>query len=131
MINNFLIINCIGKDDKLGLRINKDFFIHVINKEDNMSENLVSEISEFLLKHKVQINQNFSVIVNQGPGSYSGVRIALSVAKGLEISNKVKLFGFRNTDLKQFNQENIEQLLEAKLIEKKLIKPMYLSYIKI
>ena len=28
MINNFLIINFIGKDDKLGLRINKDFFIH-------------------------------------------------------------------------------------------------------
>ena len=127
MINNFLIINCIGKDDKLGLRINKDFFIHVIKKEDNMSETLVSKILKFLLKHKVKLKQNFSVIVNQGPGSYSGVRIALSVAKGLEISNKVKLFGFRNTDLKQFDLENIEQLLNKKLIEKKLIKPIYLS----
>ena len=127
MINNFLIINCIGKDDKLGLRINKDFFIHVIKKEDNMSETLVSKILKFLLKHKVKLNQNFSVIVNQGPGSYSGVRIALSVAKGLEISNKVKLFGYRNTDLEQFDQKNIEQLLNKKLIEKKLIKPIYLS----
>ena len=127
MINDFLIINCIGKDDKLGLRINKDFFIHVIKKEDNMSETLVSEILKFLLKHKVELNQNFSVIVNQGPGRYSGVRIALSVAKGLEISNKVKLFGFRNTDLKQFDLENIEQLFNKKLIEKKLIKPIYLS----
>ena len=127
MINNFLIINCIGKDDKLGLRINKDFFIHVIKKVDNKSETLVSEILEFLLRHKVELNQNFSVIVNQGPGSYSGVRIALSVAKGLEISNKVKLFGFRNTDLKQFDLENIERLFNKKLIEKKLIKPIYLS----
>ena len=122
-----MIINCIGKDDKLGLRINKDFFIHVLKKEDNKSETLVSEILKFLLKHKVVLNQNFSVIVNQGPGSYSGVRIALSVAKGLEISNKVKLFGFRNTDLKQFDLENIERLLNKKLIEKKLIKPIYLS----
>ena len=127
MINNFLIINCIGKDDKLGLRINKDFFIHPIKKTNNMNITLVSEILEFLNKHKVKLNQNFSVIVNQGPGSYSGVRIALSVAKGLEISNKVKLFGFRNTDLKQFDQENIEQLFSKKLIEKKLIKPIYLS----
>ena len=127
MINNFLIINCIGKDDKLGLRINKDFFIHVIKKEDNMSETLVSKILKFLLKHKVKLNQNFSVIVNQGPGSYSGVRIALSVAKGLQISSKVKLFGFKNTDLKQFDLENIDQLLNKKLIEKKLIKPIYLS----
>ena len=127
MISDFLIINCIGKDDKLGLRINKDFFIHVIKKEDNMSETLVSEILKFLLKHKVVLNQNFSVIVNQGPGRYSGVRIALSVAKCLEISNKVKLFGFRNTDLKQFDLENIERLFNKKLIEKKLIKPIYLS----
>ena len=132
MINNFLIINCIGKDDKLGLRINKDFFIHPIKKTNNMKTNnmnitLVSEILEFLNKHKVKLNQNFSVIVNQGPGSFSGIRIALAVAKGLEISNKVKLFGFQNKDLKQFNQENIEQLLNGKLIEKKLIKPIYLS----
>ena len=127
MINNFLIINFIGQDDKLGLRINKDFFIHVIKKENRMNETLVSEVLEFLLKHKVKIDQNFSVIVNQGPGSFSGVRIALAVAKGLEISNKIKLFGFRNTDLKQFDLENIERLFNKKLIEKKLIKPIYLS----
>ena len=127
MIKNFLIINCIGRDDKLGLRINKDFFIHVIKRKNNTNETLVSEILEFLLKHKVKLNQNFSVIVNQGPGSFSGIRIALAVAKGLEISNKVKLFGFRNADLKQFDRENIEQLLHKKLTEKKLIKPIYLS----
>ena len=127
MINNFLIINFIGKDDKLGLRINKDFFIHVIKKEKNKNKTLVYEIQEFLRKHKIEPNQKFSVIVNQGPGSFSGVRIALAVAKGLEISNKVKLFGFRNTDLKQFDLENIERLFNKKLIEKKLIKPIYLS----
>ena len=92
-----------------------------------MSKILVTEILEFLRLHKVEPNQNFSVIVNQGPGSFSRIRIALAIAKGLEISNKVKLFGYRNTDLKQFNQENIEQLLNGKLIEKKLIKPIYLS----
>ncbi len=127
MINNFLIINCIGHNDKLGLRINKDFFIHDIKKENKMSETLVNEILEFLHKHKVKPDQKFSVIVNQGPGSFSRIRIALAIAKGLQISNKVKLFGFKNTDLRQFDQENIEKLLNRKLIEKKLIKPIYLS----
>ena len=127
MINNFLIISYIGRNDKLGLRINKDFFIHDIKKENKMSDTLVNEILEFLHKHKVKPDQKFSVIVNQGPGSFSRIRIALAIAKGLEISNKVKLFGFKNTDLMQFDQENIEKLLNEKLIEKKLIKPIYLS----
>ena len=127
MINNFLIINFIGKDDKLGLRINKDFFIHVIKKEKNKNKTLVYEILEFLRKHKIKPNQKFSVIVNQGPGSFSGVRIALAIAKGLEISNKVKLFGFRNTDLKQFDLANIELLIGKNLMQNKLIKPIYLS----
>ncbi len=127
MINNFLIINCIGNNDKLGLRINKDFFIHIFDNENKLNLHLVSETLNFLNKHKVQLDESFSVIVNQGPGSFSGVRIALAVAKGLEISKKVKLFGFNNTDLKRFDQENIEKLLNEKLIEKKLIKPIYLS----
>jgi len=127
MINNFLIINCIGKDDKLGLRINKDFFVHIFDNKKKRSDNLVSEIFIFLNKYKAQVNENFSVIVNQGPGSFSGIRIALAAAKGLEISKKVKLYGFKNSDLKQFNQENIEKLFDKKLIEKKLIKPIYFS----
>ena len=126
-INNFLIINCIGEDDKLGLGINKDFFVHnCISKKKN-NENLISEILNFLEKHNVILDQNFSVIVNQGPGSFSGLRISLAIAKGLEISKNVKLFGYNNKDLKTFDQENIEKLLSQNLFEKKLIKPIYLS----
>ncbi len=127
MIDNFLIINCIGKDDKLGLRINKDFFIHKLNNAKNNSDKLVFEIINFLKSHNAKIDNNFSVIVNQGPGSFSGIRISLAVAKGLEISKKVQLYGYNNEDLREFNQENINKLLKSKLSEKKLIKPIYLS----
>ena len=75
----------------------------------------------------MQLDENFTVIVNQGPGSFSSIRISLSVARGLEISKKVKIFGYKNEDLTEFNQENIEKLLINKLIEKNLIKPIYLS----
>ena len=73
------------------------------------------------------MDEKFSVIVNQGPGSFSGVRISLAVAKGLKISKKVKLYGYKNNDLKLFNQVNIENLFKKNLIEKKLIKPIYIS----
>ena len=127
MIDNFLIINCIGKDDKLGLRINKDFFIHNFQSENNKNERLVLEVSNFLNKHNVKLDKTFSIIVNQGPGSFSSTRVSLAVAKGLEISKKVQLYGYNNEDLREFNQENINKLLKSKLLEKKLIKPTYLS----
>jgi len=125
MINNFLIIKCIGNNDKLGLRINKEFFIHELEHGNN--EKLVSTILNVLNSYSVQLDENFTVIVNQGPGSFSSIRISLSVARGLEISKKVKIFGYKNEDLIEFNQENIEKLLINKLIEKNLIKPVYLS----
>ncbi len=113
-------------NDRLVLRINKDFFIHNLNKENN-NEQLVSEIANFLNVHSAQLDERFSVIVNQGPGSFSGIRVSLAVAKGLKIAKKIKLYGFNNRDLRVFNKENIEKLLKKNLVEKNLIKPVYLS----
>ena len=127
MIDNFLIINCIGNNDKLGLRINKDFFVHVFKDEKNNNEKLVSVILHFLNKHHVKLDTKFTIIVNQGPGSYSGIRVSLAVAKGIAISKNTKLYAFKNSDLKVFDKENVEKLLKENLIEKKLIKPIYLS----
>ena len=127
MINNFLIIKCIGDNDKLGLRINKEFFVHPFEKQNNNNEQLVIEIMKFLNSHGVKLDKNFSIIVNQGPGSFSGLRISLAIAKGLKISKEIQLFGYKDKDLKQFDQQNIEKLLKKNLLEKKLIKPIYLS----
>ena len=44
MINNFLIIDCIGVDDKLGLGINKDFFIHKICKKKIITKTCFTNI---------------------------------------------------------------------------------------
>ena len=127
MINDFLIISCIGNNDKLGLRINKDFFIHRFINKKTKNEELLSDLLSFLKSQNVNLDKNFSVIVNQGPGSFSRIRISLAIAKGLEISKKIRLFGFNNEDLKQFDQKNIEELIKKNLTEKKLIKPIYLS----
>ena len=127
MIKDFLIINCTGTNDKIGLKINNNFFIHNFQTKINNNDILVSTLLNLLQKHKVNLNENFTVLVNNGPGSFSTIRVALAVAKGIRISHNVNLFGFLNTDLSQFNLENIEVLINKNLIEKKLIKPLYLS----
>ena len=127
MIKDFLIINCTGKNDKIGLKINNNFFIHDFQTKTQNNEILVRTILNLTNKHKANIDKNFSILINNGPGSFSTIRVALSVAKGIKISNNAKLFGFKNSDLPQFNLENIEVLINKNLIEKKLIKPLYLS----
>ena len=127
MINDFLIINCTGKDDKIGLKINNSFYIHNFQTKSKNNEILVLTILNFLKKHKVNIDSNFSILVNNGPGSFSSIRVALAVAKGIKISKNIQLYGFKNSDLPQFNLINIEILINKNLIEKNLIKPLYLS----
>ena len=127
MIKDCLIISCTGKNDKIGLKINNNFFIHNFQTKIQNNELLVSTILNFTNKHKAKIDKNFSVLVNNGPGSFSSIRIALSIAKGIKISKKVKLFVFKNEDLAQFNLENIEIMINKNLIEKNLIKPLYSS----
>ena len=127
MIKNFLIISCTGKNDKIGLKINNNFFIHDFQTKIKNNEILTATILNLINKYKANIDQNFTVLVNNGPGSFSTIRVALAVAKGIKISKNVQLFGFKDKDLSQFNLENIEVLIDKNLIEKKLIKPLYLS----
>ena len=65
--------------------------------------------------------------MNQGPGSFSGIRTSIAVAKGLSITNKLNLYGFNSYDLKNMNYMNIIFLYKKGHLTKNLIKPLYLS----
>ena len=125
MIKDLIILNCIGKNNKIGLRFNENFYVHELDYKINKNDQLVSNILNLLKKYKV--NNKFSILVNIGPGSFSSIRTSLSVAKGIKISKNINIYGFKNKDLKQFDLANIELLISKDLIENKLIKPIYLS----
>ena len=127
MIKDFVILNCIGKNDKIGMRVKERFYIHELSYKINKNDLLVSSILNLVNKHKANLDNGFSIIVNIGPGSFSSIRASLSVAKGMKFSNNVNLFGFINSNLKQFDLENIELLIRNGLLQNKLIKPIYLS----
>ena len=127
MIKDFIILNCIGKNDKIGLYINRNFYIHKLDYKVNKNDQLVSNILNLVKKYKVNLDNKFSIIVNIGPGSFSSIRTSLSVAKGIKISKNINLYGFKNSDLNQFDLANIELLICKDLIQNKLIKPIYLS----
>ena len=103
------------------------FYVHDFDQKVNKNDHLVSTILNLVKKYKVNINENFSILVNSGPGSFSSISVSLAVAKGIKISKKINLYGFKNSDLGQFNLANIELLIKKNLIQKNLIKPLYIS----
>ena len=94
MIKDFLILNFIGKENKIGLRVNNNFFVHDLDQTFE-NDQLVTSILNLIKKHKVNINNNFSVLINNGPGRFSSLRVSIAVAKGIKISKKIKLFGYK------------------------------------
>jgi tRNA A37 threonylcarbamoyladenosine modification protein TsaB len=123
VIKNFLILNCIGKNDKVGIKIDDKFYIHDFDQKVNKNDQLVLNILNLVKKYKVNFNDDFSILVNNGPGSFSSTRISLTVAKGIKITKKINLYGYKNTDLGRFNLANVELLIKKNLLQKNLIKP--------
>ena len=126
-IKNFLIINFAGKNDSIGLRVSNNFFVKKISDNIRNKTLLVNKIFEFIKEKNVDIDKNFSVIVNVGPGSFSGIRISIAIAKGIRIAKGIKIYGYKDNDLVEFNLKNIELLFKKNLVENNLIKPVYLS----
>ena len=126
MIKDFLIFNFTGKENKIGLRVKNSFYVHDFDKKTD-NDQLVLIVLNMIKKYKVNIDKNFSVLINIGPGSFSSLRCSLAVAKGIKISKKINLFGYKNSDLSQFTVENIDLLIKKNLVQKNLIKPIYLS----
>ena len=126
MIKDFLILNFIGKENRIGLKVNNNFYVHDFDPKSN-NDQLVISILNLIKKYKVNLIIIFQYLVNNGPGSFSSIRASLAAAKGIKISKKINLFGFKNSDLGQFNLVNIEFLIKKNLLQKNLIKPIYLS----
>ena len=80
MIKDFVILNCIGKNDKIGLRVNGSFYIHELNYKINKNDLLVSSILNLVNKHN-KSRQWILIIVNIGPGSFSSMGLPYLLPK--------------------------------------------------
>ena len=80
---------------------------------------------KFLNKYNAKLSNKYSIIFNQGPGSYSSLRIGLSVAKGIQIVHGIKLYGYKNSQLEKLKLENIENLIKNNKLEEKEVRPIY------
>lgn len=78
------------------------------------SEFLVVELDKLLKKHSLTRKDISNVVVSKGPGSYTGVRIGLTVAKVMAISLKIPLYTVSSLEIFRKNEEPSLCLVNAR-----------------
>ena len=93
-----------------------------INSRENFDK-FMKLLLNFLSKKKINISKIERIFINLGPGKFTSLRIALSVAKAISLANNAILIGFKSKDVINKNYKNLIKLVG----NKSLIKPIYSS----
>ena len=93
-----------------------------INSRENFDK-FMKLLLNFLNKKKINISKIERIFINLGPGKFTSLRISLSVAKAISLTNKAILIGFKSKDVINKNYKNLIKLVG----NKSLIKPIYSS----
>ena len=80
------------KNNKIVLNLSK-----IINK--TYSKFLIPILKKSLEKSKLDVKEINYILISLGPGSFTGVRIGISAAKGLGLPHKINISGFNNMDI--------------------------------
>ena len=122
---NNLIIDAAG--EKIFLKIisnDKEYNIKVDNSRENFDE-LVKIIFSFLNNNDIDLSKIHNVLVNQGPGKYTSIRSAISIAKALNISRNINIYGYYSTQITNNDYYILLKLLEEGRLTKHFIQPKY------
>ena len=78
---------------------NSKCFAKELKTKKNISEILILEIDKFLVKSKTNIKKIKSIFVVTGPGSFTGIRSALTYAKSLKLTKSLNILGLSKFDI--------------------------------
>ena len=109
------------------------FFLYYNNKSYSKSflateinfEKIVNILFKFLKNNNIYLNKVNNILVNQGPGRFSSLRISIAITKALSVSNNIDFYGFNGKDLKGNDYKNIIKLFNKGNYKKNLIKIIY------
>tara|TARA_Y100000590_G_scaffold258181_1_gene289861 strand:+ start:610 stop:987 length:378 start_codon:yes stop_codon:yes gene_type:complete len=99
-----------------------------INKHNNSRENfdgLVTIIFNFIKQNNINLSKIDNIFINQGPGKYTSIRSAVSIAKALKISHNINIYGYYSTQIINNNYDILIKLLEEGRLTKNFIQPKY------
>lgn len=77
----------------------KEIYQVVFEGKNNHSEHLIKLIEEGLKKNNLEVKDFDQIITGIGPGSYTGIRLSLSVAKMFAWTSQIPLYTISSLDI--------------------------------
>ena len=128
MNKNFLVLDFTRLNKNIVFKFKDKFYINKIETDSNHNQEIIDDILNLIQGTNIKTKEKFDVLVNLGPGSFSGIRISLAVAKGIKLIKKVNLFGFNSFILNAAPYlEKYETVFSILKVNKKFY---FLKYIK-
>ena len=128
MNKNFLVLDFTRLNKNIVFKFKDKFYINKIETDSNNNQEIIDDILNLIKRTNIKTKEKFDVLVNLGPGSFSGIRISLAVAKGIKLIKKVNLFGFNSFILNAAPYlEKYETVFSVLKMNKKFY---FLKYIK-
>tara|TARA_B100001063_G_C16666182_1_gene503734 strand:- start:123 stop:581 length:459 start_codon:yes stop_codon:yes gene_type:complete len=125
---NKLIIDAANKEIFLMI-ISSDKVYNICFENSKINyEKLMILIINFLNSKNLKIGDISTIFVNRGPGSFAGIRNAISLVKGLYVSKEIDYYCYSFKDfvnIKNIKYEDIPYLCNKFMIKKNLNKPFY------
>ena len=127
---NKLIID--AASEKIFLMIISNASIYNITHENTKInyEKLTMIINDFLSSKNIEIADISAIYINQGSGSFAGIRNSMSVVKAFNVAKNIDYYCYNLDDFKDekdLRYENIPNLCKKYKIKKNLINPIYIS----
>ena len=128
MNKNFLVLDFTRLNKNIVFKFKDKFYINKIETDSNNNQEIIDDILNLIQGTNIKTKEKFDVLVNLGPGSFSGIRISLAVSKGIKLIKKVNLFGFNSFILNAAPYlEKYETVFSILKVNKKFY---FLKYIK-
>ncbi len=128
MNKNFLVLDFTRLNKNIAFKFKDKFYINKIETDSNNNQEIIDDILNLIKGTNIKTKEKFDVLVNLGPGSFSGIRISLAVAKGIKLIKKINLFGFNSFILNAAPYlEKYETVFSILKVNKKFY---FLKYIK-
>lgn len=90
---NLLAIEASTNHASVALKIADHFYIETVDAVAFHAQSILPTIERLIHQANCTLSELDGVIFGQGPGSFTGLRIACSIAKGLAYANDLPLYG--------------------------------------